>query len=322
MWRRSRNRNKPHDPKNPPIIWNISPILNKCFCSKGFNDTLIAEIEGFIFLCSTPKAHYEYHDNNTKQYGDGMMARYTSHSYSFSADFGDCEIHTLFRGEKNGKHTVVHSTKLASELLDIQEGGLKIALRTITQKDDNSSDCLETVHSKSLHQAATPWGDSDDDFFDFCFNEEPQTDFMPAKATHSDKVFDSKLDLINHNHLFHIRFFEKVETSGEDRSTERLRCFVMGTTILLFAHGNSECISKRDDYNEWNHVRCYACPLTDKLIQDLNSALANLLDHIAESPKNMKYKSPLNLLQKYIGKEHWQLELIYDLKTEYHRDGF
>ena len=53
----------------------------------------------------------------------------TKWKFVLEADFGPCEIYTLFKVKNNGKHTIVHDTPLASKLLDIEEGGLDIAFQ-------------------------------------------------------------------------------------------------------------------------------------------------------------------------------------------------
>jgi len=131
MIRRRRNRCKgtPYDPKNPPVINNISPMISMCLTAQGFNDRVIEEIKSFVACHWMADASYEYDDRDCKSFGSGYSTRQVVKEKSFSARFGPNSSYSIFSNTQRGSIEIKLETPLAQELLDIQRNGMNIVFK-------------------------------------------------------------------------------------------------------------------------------------------------------------------------------------------------
>lgn len=127
MSRRRRSvEDLPYDPKNPPVIIDLSPIVYQCLTTQGFNDRLVEEIKSFVCLFRMPEAQYKYNNTEHKQL---TWCQASLKKRSFSAKFGPRDIFTVFRANEDGQIQINTNTPLAKELLDVQDNGLEICFR-------------------------------------------------------------------------------------------------------------------------------------------------------------------------------------------------
>lgn len=127
--RRHRSKNTPYDPKNPPVINNISPIISMCLTAQGFDDRVIEEIKSFVACYWMADASYEYADRDCESFGSGYSIRSIVKEKSFVAWFGPSNSYTIFRSTERGSTEIKLETPLAQELLDIQENGMDIVFK-------------------------------------------------------------------------------------------------------------------------------------------------------------------------------------------------
>lgn len=267
MSRRRRSvRNIPYDPKNPPVISNLSHIVHQCLTTQGFDDRLVAEITSLVCLFRMPAAQYKYNKTDHEQL---TWCRAKLEERSFSATFGPKDIFTVFHANKDGEIQIHTDKPLAKELLDVQDNGVEIFLRGQKRQSSKRS---------------------------------------------------SGEDVKNHSHLFELRSFYKRDVKSTSTSSKCLNCFVVHGHIVFVDEQNDTYVGNHGDYDESCCVEFHAASLTDDLISMLNDGLANLMNQVSENSEDLPKGRLLNLLEKHIDEERWNLECIFDLKQSYSCD--
>lgn len=279
----------PYDPKYPPLIINLSPILHQCLTTQGFDDRLIDEIKSFVCLLRMNAVQYKY---TNKEHEQLTWCHTSSRKRTFSAKFGPRDIFQVFRACKNGEIQINTSTPLAKELLFVQG-----------RPHDNGVEIFFRGHRREKSKCTAPasglprrWG-------------------RPQRFPVSDEEDDFGV-----TNLFQLSSFSRSDTSSTETYSKDLTCYVVDAHIVFVEDRNYTYAGKHGDYDQERSVEFHASSLTDDLISLLNNGLASLMKQIAMNPQELPEGCLLKLLTKHIGEERWNLNLIFDLKQSYSRD--
>jgi len=292
MYRRSRSPEViPYDPKCPPVIINLSPILHHCLTLQGFDDRLIDEIKSFVCLLRMDAVKYKYTDKEHKQL---TWCHTSSRKRVFSATFGPRGSFQVFQACKNGEIKINTNTPLAKELLDVQDNGVEIFFRSHKQEKSRcTTSASGTARSRRRRRRFLG---SDDD--------------------------DSDEDGFGVTNLFQLNSFYRSDTSSTTKSSRCLKCYVVDARIVFVEERNYTYAGKHGDWEQERSVDFHASSLTEDLISILNDGLATLMKQIAMNPQDLPVRKGclLKLLTKHIGEERWNLQHIFDLKQSYEQD--
>jgi len=242
--------------KNPPVITTFFPLVSHLLAKNyDFDAGLIEEFADFLPFCSIVGAQYNFDRNEMKK-------RKRRH---------DCKK----RKKKKKKQ------KPESSTLDTRFGPEMVLLPH--QLYVKGYDDAEVQINTWTHLA------------DKVLDVDKETFLMKLKI--ASKMTTATADFStshcaswwkNETHLFRL---EESDSKRRDTNEHNLHCYNIGARIVLFVHSNSYYDGKAD-YEDYDHIDVYRCPLTSQVIESLNSGLAAVLGGVAEStiiPKRSMY---------------------------------